>query len=173
MSYPQQPQHGGAPGPQNPVPYQDPNIPQAYPQAQQPYPVNPYAHPQQPYGQPQPVYSQPQQPYPGQYPGQPLAPGYPVAYGATPLAAAGYSDKDKTTAGLLQLLLGGFGVGRFYLGYSGIGAAQLCLTLLGWLTSWIFGIGLILVVGVGIWALVDAIMMFTGKVPDAQGRPLR
>jgi hypothetical protein len=27
--------------------------------------------------------------------------------------------------------------------------------------------------GLGIWALIDGIMMLMGKVPDAQGRPLR
>ena len=31
------------------------------------------------------------------------------------------SDKSKLVAGLLQIFLGGFGVGRFYLGYTNIG----------------------------------------------------
>ncbi|MCV7400480.1 TM2 domain-containing protein [Mycobacterium fragae] len=89
-------------------------------------------------------------------PGAPYAPyGYGVdAYGR-PL-----SDKSKLTAGLLEIFLGSFGVGRFYLGYTGIGVAQIAAT---WLTC---GIG-------GIWPLIDGIMMLTGKVPDAEGRILR
>ena len=70
------------------------------------------------------------------------------------------SDKSKLTAGLLHLFLGGFGVGRFYLGYTGIGLAQIAVTFLT------LGIG-------GIWPLIDAIMMLTGNVRDAQGRTLR
>jgi TM2 domain-containing membrane protein YozV len=90
-------------------------------------------------------------------PGAPYAPyGYGVdAYGR-PL-----SDKSKITAGLLQIFLGGFGVGRFYLGYTGIGIAQIAITVLTLgLAGWI-------------WPLIDGIMMLTGKVPDAEGRTLR
>ena len=35
------------------------------------------------------------------------------------------SDKSKVAAGVLQLFLGGFGVGRFYTGHVGIAIAQL------------------------------------------------
>jgi TM2 domain-containing membrane protein YozV len=86
----------------------------------------------------------------------PYPPGAPYvdAYGH-PL-----SDKSKLTAGLLELFLGGFGVGRFYLGYTGIGIAQIAVTVLT------CGIG-------GIWPFVDAIMMLTGNVRDPQGRTLR
>jgi TM2 domain-containing membrane protein YozV len=66
------------------------------------------------------------------------------------------SDKSKLVAGLLQFFLGGFGVGRFYLGYTTIGVLQL------------FTLG-----GCGFWALIDAVMIITGSVPDAEGRTLR
>lgn len=46
-----------------------------------------------------------------------------------------YSDKSKVVAGVLQILLGGFGIGRFYLGYVGIGIAQIIVTVIT------FGIG--------------------------------
>ena len=90
-------------------------------------------------------------------------PGYPQPYAGYPLVdewGNPLSDKSKLVAGLLQIFLGSFGVGRFYLGYPGMAVAQIAVT---WLTC---GIG-------GIWPLIDGIMMLTGKVPDAQGRPLR
>jgi TM2 domain-containing membrane protein YozV len=73
-----------------------------------------------------------------------------------------YSDKSKTTAGLLQLLslVGIGGIGRFYIGDIGVGVAQL---LVGWLTC---GVGLI-------WPIIDAVLILTDKVNDPQGRPLR
>ncbi|MGW2251449.1 TM2 domain-containing protein [Kitasatospora sp. NPDC001660] len=89
---------------------------------------------------------QPGQPYPGQpYPGQPY-PGMPE-----------YSDKSKIVAGILQLFLGGFGIGRFYTGHIGMGIAQL-LTCGGF----------------GFWALIDGIMfLVSNDRTDAQGRLLR
>ncbi|MFE5209241.1 TM2 domain-containing protein [Streptomyces sp. NPDC056600] len=87
---------------------------------------------------------------PGTWTGDPQAPyGYDI-YGRP------YSDKSKLVAGLLQLFLGGFGVGRFYTGHVGIAVAQL------------FTCG-----GLGIWALVDGILLLAGDNTDAQGRPLR
>ncbi|MGI6797270.1 hypothetical protein ACE11G_03270 [Gordonia sp. PS3] len=77
------------------------------------------------------------------------------------------------TAGLLQLFLGGFGIGRWYIGTHGVAAGQLVLWFLAFVTSFIFGIGLVLFVGLGIWVLVDAIMIFTGSVRDGDGRVLR
>lgn len=56
---------------------------------------------------------------------------------------------------LLAWFLGGLGVDRFYLGYTGIGVAKL-LT---------FG-------GLGIWWLIDLILIALKKVPDRQGQPL-
>jgi hypothetical protein len=71
------------------------------------------------------------------------------------------SDKSKLTAGLLQLFLGSFGIGRFYLGYTTIGVLQIAITVLTFGTvGWI-------------WPLIDGIMMLTGNVPDSQGRTLR
>ncbi|MGF6881164.1 TM2 domain-containing membrane protein YozV [Nocardia sp. GAS34] len=76
------------------------------------------------------------------------------------MAGEPYSDKSKLTAGLLELFLGGFGAGRFYLGYNGIAVAQLLVTI------FTCGLG-------GIWPLIDAIMIFTGNVRDPFGRPLQ
>jgi hypothetical protein len=70
------------------------------------------------------------------------------------------SDKSKLVAGLLQLFLGGFGIGRFYLGYTNIGVIQIVVTIVT------CGIG-------SIWGLIDAILIISGNVPDADGRTLR
>lgn len=66
-----------------------------------------------------------------------------------------FSDKNYIVAVLLAWFLGGLGVDRFYLGYTGIGVAKL-LT---------FG-------GLGIWWLIDLILIALKKVPDRQGQPL-
>lgn len=68
----------------------------------------------------------------------------------------GESDKSYLTTWLLSYFLGGLGVDRFYLGYTGLGIAKL-LTL----------------GGCGIWALVDWILVFAGVMKDSQGRPLK
>lgn len=117
----------------------------------------------------------PPPPQPGQYPpppGQyPPPPGqYPPAYadpaapyGRHPITGEPLSDKTKLVGGLLQLLglFGLVGIGRIYLGYTGLGIAQL---VVGLITC---GIGAI------IWGIIDAVLIFTDKVRDAQGRPLR
>lgn len=111
-------------------------------------------------------------------PGYGMQAGYPGAadamapYGRDPFTGEPLSNKSKVTAGLLQLFLGGFGAGRFYLGYTGIGVAQLVLTIVGWITTFLF-IGFFILPAVGIWVLVDAIMMFTGSVRDSNGYKLR
>lgn len=88
-------------------------------------------------------------------PGGAMGPHAP--YGVDPITGMPFSDKSKLVAGLLQLFLGTFGVGRFYTGHIGIAVAQL---LVSWLTC-------------GIWPIIDGVLMLMGKVTDAQGRPLR
>lgn len=93
-------------------------------------------------------------------PGMPGAMQPHAPFGVDPITGMPFSDKSKMVAGLLQIFLGSFGAGRFYTGHMGLAIAQIAVT---WLTC---GVG-------AIWPLVDGIMMLTGKVPDAQGRPLR
>lgn len=65
------------------------------------------------------------------------------------------SEKSFVAALLLCLLLGFVGVHRFYVGKIGTGILQLIT----------FG-------GLGIWALIDLIMIAIGKFTDKNGLPI-
>ena len=103
-------------------------------------------------GMPPPV---PMMPVAGQMPAVPVMLPYGVGY---------KPQKSKIAAGLLGLFLGCFGIHRFYLGHTGIGIVQLLLTVLT------CGYGSLITAP---WALVEAILCFTGTLRDADGRELR
>jgi TM2 domain-containing membrane protein YozV len=123
------------------------------------------AYGQQPgYGQ-QPAYGQPgygQQGYGQAGFTQPGQPGYQpnAPYGVDPKTGKPYSSKSKIVAGILQLLLGGFGAGRFYTGHTGMAVGMLVVTLVT------CGIG-------AIWGLIDGIIILVQGGTDSQGYPLR
>jgi len=72
------------------------------------------------------------------------------------LAQEGISTKSMVPAALLCFFLGGFGIHRFYVGKIGTGILMI-LT---------FG-------GLGIWTLIDFVMILIGSFRDKQGLPLR
>ncbi|RWZ68248.1 NINE protein [Labedella populi] len=135
--------------PQPPAPGEVPYPPYDANGYQQTPPFDPNAYPQQ-----------------GGYGGYAGGPGY----GQTP---GGYNPnfdpqaKSRVVAGILGILLGAFGVHRFYLGYTGIGIAMVCITVISFGT---------LAIVSSIWGLIEGIMILTRSQnfqTDASGRPLR
>ena len=129
-----------------PAPGPDPGTPEPTtpPPAGAAPPPPGYAPPPPGYAQPPPGYAYP-------------PPGYAVGYVyVDPLA------KSRMTAGLLGIFLGGFGVHRFYLGYTSIGVLQILVTIAT------CGIG-------SLWGTIEGILILagTGITTDAEGRPLR
>jgi TM2 domain-containing membrane protein YozV len=143
-------------GAQPPPPYGAPPPPYGAPPP-------PYGAPPPPYGAPPPPYGAPPPPY-GAAPPPPGAYGGPSVYPPDPGAPYGrdargrpLSNKSKLVAGLLQLLVGWTGAGRFYTGHTGMAIAML------------FTCG-----GLGIWALIDGIMLLVrDDWTDANGLYLR
>jgi len=119
-----------------------------------------------------PTPANPAYPYQG-YPSPGYAADPQAPFGRDPATGMPLSDKSAVTAGLLQLFLGVFGVGRFYIDSTQIAIAQLCLGIFGIVFGLFCLVGLPVLLGVVIWALVDAVMMFTGSVNDNYGRKLR
>lgn len=101
---------------------------------------------------------------PGAFPGRPQTVGY---------ARTGtVGPKSKLAAGLLGIFLGGLGIHRFYLGYTGIGLLMLLLSLAGGASFFICLPG----VGCGIvwlWGLIEGIVCLCGGMRDADGMELR
>ena len=71
-------------------------------------------------------------------------------------AAGGVSDKGFVPTILLCFFLGIMGVHRFYAGKIGTGLLQLVT----------FG-------GLGVWTMVDFIMIVTGSFKDGEGLPIK
>jgi len=82
------------------------------------------------------------------------------------------SEKSRLAATLLAFFLGQLGIHRFYLGKTGTAVVMLILGVLGWATVW-FGIGLIFLIPVGIWALVDFILAVAGAMRDKEAKPIK
>ena len=72
------------------------------------------------------------------------------------MSIASAPQKSFVVTWILAFLLGTFGIDRFYLGNIGLGVAKL---LVGWLT-------------LGIWPLIDWIIILVGSAHDGDGLPV-
>ncbi|MCL4479770.1 MAG: TM2 domain-containing protein [Deltaproteobacteria bacterium] len=79
------------------------------------------------------------------------------------------SQSSRLVALLLCWFLGGTGAHRFYTGKSGSGVIMLLLLLIGIITSF-FLIGFIFIIPLGIWVLIDFIMIIAGAFTDGKGK---
>lgn len=93
--------------------------------------------------------------------------------------------KSKIVAALLAFFLGNLGIHSFYMGNAKKGFIQLGLTIAGivlyavGIVDWVSGlgesfptlalIGLILILGVGLWALIDFIRILVGGLEPEEG----
>lgn len=109
--------------------------------------------------------SGPSAPQPGQFVPQVAAP-----FGVAPNGVP-YSERQKIVAGLLQIFLGYFGVGRFYTGHTNLGVAQFAAcAVAGILAPFTCGLSMLAL----LWPFVDGIvMMVSSNSRDAQGNMLR
>lgn len=81
------------------------------------------------------------------------------------------NKKSKSLAVILAIAVGVFGIHDFYLGYKKRGIIKLICTILAILTSVII-IGIVPLLVVAIWILIDMINIVTGKMTDADGNEL-
>lgn len=79
------------------------------------------------------------------------------------------SNKSKVAAALLNFFFGTLGAHRFYLGKIGTGILMLLLTIIGAATA-VFYVGWVFVGIVGIWDLIDFIVIIIGRMKDGQGK---
>ncbi|WP_261291354.1 TM2 domain-containing protein [Paraclostridium sordellii] len=75
-------------------------------------------------------------------------------------------NNKKVLSGVLAIFLCGMEIHRFYLGYKETGFIQLSLFLVGYLLFWPASLVS------SIWALIDAIKIFTGRMCNASGEYL-
>lgn len=115
-------------------------------------------------------------------PGGAAAPGLPVPYPplppkppanaahARPVGSAfdaNSGTRSRVAAGLLGIFFGGFGVHRFYLGYTGVGLLMLLLSVIGGGLTVGYTCGL-----VGLWGFIEGIICLCGGMKDADGKNL-
>ena len=85
---------------------------------------------------------------------------------------ANVSQKSRLVLLLLTLFLGEFGAHRFYAGKTGTAIVMLILAILGYATMIII-VGFAFLTAVGIWNIIDLIMVITGSFKDKEGKLIK
>jgi TM2 domain-containing membrane protein YozV len=93
--------------------------------------------------------------------------------GARLIEEADVSSKSRLATSLFAWFLGQFGAHRFYTGKIGTAVVMLVLGVLGWATIWIFGLGLVFLIPVWIWSLIDFIFAVSGNMRDDLGKIIK
>jgi len=71
------------------------------------------------------------------------------------------NKKSMGTSYVLWFFLGGLSAHRFYHGKTGSAVVQLLISIFGWLTIGLAGLGLLLLIPLVIWLLIDAFLIPT------------
>lgn len=75
---------------------------------------------------------------------------------------------NQLIAALLAFFLGGFGIHRFYLGYTKIGIIQLAMLIVGSVLSLVI-VGIPILIALYVWVLIDLIRILLGKLEPKGG----
>jgi TM2 domain-containing membrane protein YozV len=67
--------------------------------------------------------------------------------------------KEAGLAYVLWFFLGNFGVHKFYMGKSGIGIVYVVLGVVGWMTVWLLGLGLLFLLPLWVMLIIDLFTM--------------
>lgn len=111
----------------------------------------------------------------------PPAPQYNAPPQSAPLMS-NLSSKSKIVAALLAFFLGSLGAHRFYVGRAGTAVLQLLMLIVGYVliavasiqsSTGIGAIGGVIIFILGLWILIDFIMILVGKFKDKNGLPLK
>ena len=92
-----------------------------------------------------------------------------VAEEAKAIVTEEESSKSRTIALMLCFFLGSLGAHRFYLVKNPTAITMLILWIIGIATVWIL-IGIPFLIAVGIWSLIDLILIIVGDVKDGEGK---
>jgi len=93
--------------------------------------------------------------------------------GARLVKAEEVSPKSRLATTLLAWFLGIFGAHRFYLGKTGTAVGMLILGILYLATVWLWGLGFLFLLAVGVWALIDFIYAVSGNMRDNEGKLIK
>jgi TM2 domain-containing membrane protein YozV len=83
------------------------------------------------------------------------------------------SSKSRLAAALLTLLLGQLGIHRFYVGKKNTALLILLISISGYITIIFSNAGYAVLGILGLWVLIDFILISTGKFKDGTGRLIR
>ena len=84
------------------------------------------------------------------------------------------SSKSRLVTVLLTFFLGIFGVHRFYIGRIRTAIVMLILSILYLTTARLWGLIMLIPIAVaGLWALIDFILVISGRMKDREGKVIK